>query len=60
MLLRSTLVNRSTGELGAPTSHVLSLPDEILEQITLVLDQDEYLCLLDDISKVGNKFLAFA
>lgn len=59
MLLRGALVDWGARTLGATAPHVLSLPDEVLEQIALVLDQSEHFSLLDDISEICHEFLAF-
>lgn len=48
------LVNRSTGQFGVANSEMLSVPDEILQQVVLILDEEEVFGLLDDFTKVSN------
>jgi hypothetical protein len=44
----------------APSIELLSLPDEILEKIPLVLGQQQVLGLLDGLSELHNELSAFA
>lgn len=44
---------------GISTFDLLRLPDEILEQIALVLGQEEMLRLLNDISEIGDETSTF-
>lgn len=49
VLLGSVLVNWSTRKCGVATSDLLGLPDEILQQIPLVLYEKKILGLLNHI-----------
>ena len=49
MLLGSLLVDGCTWESGSATVDLLGLPDEILEQIALVLDKNQVLGCVDHI-----------
>jgi hypothetical protein len=59
VLAGSVLVDRCVGERGIAAIDLLSLPDEVLEKVALVLGEQENLCLLDDLLQVTNKRLAF-
>lgn len=59
MLLRGTLVNRGTWELGIATRDESRLPQKILQQIAVVLGQEQNLGLFDNISKIANQVAAF-
>lgn len=54
MLLSHLLVDRGTGNIDSLGVEFLSLPNEVLEQVALVLGQQKVLGLLDDIARVGN------
>lgn len=60
MLLGGALVDRSTWKLGVATLDKSRLPQEILNQVALILGQEEDLGLLNNISKVSNKVSAFS
>jgi len=55
MLLGSVLVNWCARESGIATSDLLSLPDEILQEISIVLHQKESLGFLNHITEISDK-----
>lgn len=59
MLLRGGLVNGSTWELGIATLDESCLPQEILQQIAVILSQKQNLGLLNDVPKVSDKVSTF-
>jgi len=59
VLLGSVLINWSIWGGGVATAHLLSLPDEVLEKVALVLGEHQDLGLLDDTTEVSNEMLAF-
>jgi hypothetical protein len=59
MLLGSVLVNWCAWERGISGSDVLSLPNELLEQISLVLGQEQELGLINDITQISHQLSAF-
>ena len=50
MLLSSALVHWGIGKLRVATSEVLRLPDEILQQISVILGEKQDLGLFDDVT----------
>lgn len=54
MLLGGAAVNRSIGCGSTATAGDLTLPDEVLEEVVLVLAEQQDLGLLNDIAKVSN------
>jgi len=50
VLLRGTLVDWSSWELGLAASDSARLVDEVLEQIAIVLCQEQDFCLLNDVA----------
>ena len=60
MLLGGPLVDGRTGLGRVAGSEILAVPDEILQQIALILGQQEHLGLLDDVTQVGHEMLALA
>ena len=58
MLLCSLLVDSRLGERCIAAGDLLGLPDEVLEQVALVLGEDEKLGLLNDILEICNELLA--
>ena len=58
VLLGSVLVDRSTGESGVGAGDLLSLPDEVLEEVALVLGEEQDLGLLNDGLEVADQLLA--
>lgn len=54
MLLRGLFVYRCTWERRVATIQVLSLPEEVLEQVALVFAQEQMLGLLDDIAQISD------
>lgn len=58
MLLRGLFVGRSPWKLGVGTVEMLGLPDEVLEEIAVVLGKQKDFGLLNDVAKVGDEFLA--
>lgn len=59
VLLGSVLINWSVWSGGVATADLLSLPDEVLEEIALVLGEQQNLGLLNDTAQVSNELLAF-
>lgn len=59
VLLRSLLINGRTRHRNGLGIELLSLPDEILQQVSLVLGQEKFLGLVDNIANVANKRLSF-
>lgn len=59
MLLGSLLIGWGTGQLGITSTNMLRLPDEILEQIALVLGQKKNLGLLNDLFHIGDEIATF-
>jgi hypothetical protein len=57
VLLSSVLVEWCRDTLRVDLTKVLGLPDEVLEEITLVLGEDQKLGLLNDISEIGDQLL---
>jgi len=53
MLLGDLLVDGSGWCLSVTASDLLSLPNEVLDQITLIFRQQEDFGLLNDVAKVG-------
>lgn len=58
MLLRGLPIDRCLWGLRIAASDLLSLPDEVLEEIALVLREEKDLRLLDYIAEVSNKLAA--
>lgn len=59
MLFRSFLVDGHTRLCRVTTANLLCFPDEVLEEIALVLREKKDLSLLDNISQITNELLAF-
>ena len=49
MLLRGRLVDGCIGSLSIAAGDLLGLPDEVLEEVTLVLGKQQNLGLLNDL-----------
>ena len=58
ILLASFLVDREVGALSITSGDLLSLPDEVLDEFTLVLHQQHLLSGVNDIAQVGHKGLS--
>lgn len=58
VLLGSVLVDGQGGGSRIASAEVLALPDEVLEQVALVLGEQEDFGLLDGIAHVRNEVLA--
>lgn len=58
MLLGGLLVDGGAGNVDGLGVPLLGLPDEVLEQVALVLGQKQVLGLLDNVASVGNECLA--
>lgn len=56
VLLRGLLVDGSAWELGIATTELLAVPDEVLQQVAVVLREDENLGLLDDRAGIADEF----
>ena len=54
VLLSSGFVGRRTWQLCVAAIQILCLPDEVLEQVALVLAQKQMLGLFDDIAEIGH------
>lgn len=59
VLLGSVLINWSIWRGGVATTDLLSLPDEVLKKVPLVLGEHQDLGFLDDAAQVSNELLAF-
>lgn len=59
MLLSGVLINRRARQALVATGDLFSIPDEVLEKVSLVLGKEEDLGLLDDLPQIANKLLAF-
>lgn len=57
MLPCSDLVYRCVGSLSVTTANLLSLPDEILEKVAIVLGEEENFSSLNDFLQVTNELL---
>ncbi len=55
MLLSSFFIGGSTRQLGIASAEMLGLPDEVLEQISLVLGKKKKFGLLDHLLKIRNE-----
>lgn len=58
VLLGSLLVNGGVGLLRIASTDLLSLPDEVLNEVALVLGEEQELGLLNDLLKVAGELLA--
>lgn len=59
MLLRGVLINGSTWYLSVTAADGLGVPDEVLEQVALVLDEHEILGLSNDFLEIGDQVATF-
>lgn len=57
MLLRGLLVDRRTWGLRVAAGDLLGLPNEVLDEVALVLREKEDLRLLDDDAKILNELV---
>lgn len=57
MLLSSLLVDRSAWESSIANIDLLRLPDEVLEEIALILCKGEIFCLHNNFAEVSDQFL---
>jgi hypothetical protein len=60
VLLGSVLVDWSVWEGSIRTSDLLRLPDEVLEEVALVLCEKEVFGLLDYIAEIGDQITPFS
>jgi hypothetical protein len=60
MLLRGVLINRCTWKRSIVGLDLLCLPNEVLEQVALVLGEEEIFGLLDDVANIGNEAFALS
>jgi hypothetical protein len=58
MLARRLLVDWSVGSLEVALLELLSLPDEVLKQVAIVLRESEQLRLLNDVSQISDELPA--
>lgn len=58
VLLGLLLLDRGIGRRQFLGVKVLGLPDEILQQVAIVLGQQQVLCLRDDLPEVLDELLA--
>ena len=58
VLLGSLCVDGSTRRADGLGIELLRLPDEVLEEIALILGQEEMLCLRDYVPNIGDQDLA--
>jgi len=59
VLLGSLLANRGIDSASVTAGNLLSLPNEVLDHIAMVLREKEDLGLLNDLAEIGNEFLTF-
>lgn len=59
ILLGAILVNRGVRLFRLDGTETLSLPDELLEQLTFVLAQDQLARLINDIAQIPDQILTF-
>lgn len=59
VLLGTVFVNRCIGPLRFNIAQTLSLPDELLEQVAIVLAEDQLASLVNDLTEVPNQLLTF-
>ena len=59
MLLSGVLINRCARQALVATGDLFSIPDEVLEKVSLVLGKEEDFGLLDDLPQIANKLLTF-
>jgi hypothetical protein len=59
MLLGGIFINWSTWSCGISSIDMLRLPDEVLEEIALVLGKEKVLSLFDDIAEISYQSLTF-
>jgi len=57
VLLSGVLVDRRVRSAGIGARDLLSLPNEVLEEVALVLGQEQQLGLLNDLAQVTNELL---
>jgi hypothetical protein len=57
MLLSSVFVDRSVRGAGIGAGDLLSLPNEVLKEVALILGQEQKLGLLNDLAQVTNELL---
>ena len=57
VLLGSLLVNRGLDTIGVAGADSLGLPDEVLEQVAVILAEKQDLGLLNDMAQISNEFL---
>lgn len=60
ILLARLLGHGHIGGLHMTGADLLSLPDEVLQQLTLVLGEEQQLSLFDDVAQVLDQDLALA
>ena len=58
MLLSCGFVDGCSWQLGLAAGDLTGLPNEILQQVAIILGQKEDLGLFDDAAKVGHKVAA--
>jgi len=59
VLLRGVFVNRGARNFCISSSDLLSLPDEVLKQVSIILGQQEDLGMFDDDSEVFDELVTF-
>lgn len=59
VLSRGVPVDRRAGRYGAAAGDLLRLPDEVLQQVAIVLGEEENLGRLNDFLEITNELLAF-
>lgn len=60
MLARGVLVDWRVGKRSITAVDLLSLPDEVLEKVALVLGEQKDLGLLNDLLQIADKLLALS
>ena len=59
MLLSGVLVHWRVRELCVAAPDVLCLPNEVLQQVSLILGEQKDLGLFDDVTQISDKVTAF-
>jgi hypothetical protein len=60
VLLGRRLIDGSIGERRVAAFDPLTLPDEVLEEIALILRQKQKLRFLNDVTEISNQLLALS
>ena len=58
MLVSRVLVDGRSWLGGIAAADLLTVPDEVLQEVALILGQEQHLRLIDHISEIGDQLLA--